>query len=394
MTDLLIAEDVKELKEEGIAKTAYDMAMGTSQMLACLTERIKMIDSDADVKCFGQEINPQTFAIAKADMLIKGGDSENMKFGDTLKEDQFSGYTFDYIISNPPFGIEYKIQKAAVEAEYKRGTEGRFSPGLPPISDSQMLFTLNGIKKLKDGGRMAIIQNGSPLSSGDAGSGPSEIRRYIIENDLLEAVVQLSTDSFYNTGISTYVWIISKDKAVKRVGKVQLIDASNMAEKMRKSIGDKKNEITEACREIIVKAYEEFQDKRYELGDKYLESKIFDNEDFGYYKIVIERPERDKDGKIIFDKKGDPKPDTKSRDTETIPLKENIYDYFNREVIPYAGDAWIDETRTTIGYEIPFTRHFYKFVVPEKSDVIADRISTIETDLMLSLKSLFERDGE
>ncbi|MBI6013197.1 HsdM family class I SAM-dependent methyltransferase, partial [Clostridium perfringens] len=319
MTDLLIAEEKDALIEEGVVKTVYDQTMGTSQMLGCMEERLKLLDEEAEVSLFGQEINPETYAIAKADMLIKGGKADNMRQGNTLSDDKFKNYKFDYCISNPPFGIDWKVEKKAVEAEAKLGDMGRFGVGLPKINDGQQLFDLNGLDKLKDTGRMAIIHNGSPLFSGDAGSGSSEIRRYIIENDWLEAIVQLSTDAFYNTGITTYIWIMSKDKPVHRQGKVQLIDASNMYEKRRKSIGNKRNDITEECREVIVKAYGEFDNKVYTLGDKICESKIFDNVEFGYNKIVIESPRVDEEGNIIK-KKNKPVANTQKRDTENVPL--------------------------------------------------------------------------
>ena len=227
MTELLVAPEKEEIRANGCAKTAYDMAMGTSQMLGCLTERLQEISADATLTSFGQEFNPETYAIAKADMLIKGGNASGMKYGDTLNDDQFTGHTFDYIISNPPFGIDWKREKTEVEKEAKLGYEGRFGPGLPAVSDGQMLFMLNGVKKLKEGaGRMAIIQNGSSLFTGDAGSGASEIRRYVIEGDLVEAIIQLPTDLFYNTGIATYIWVITKNKPMHRAGRVQLIDAS------------------------------------------------------------------------------------------------------------------------------------------------------------------------
>lgn len=391
MTDLLLCEDKEILADDGIAKTVYDMAMGTSQMLACMTERLKSLDEDADIKCFGQEINPQTFAIAKADMLIKGGDSDSMKKGDTLGDDKFSNYTFDYVISNPPFGIEWKVDKTAVEKEYARGENGRFAPGLPSISDSQMLFMLNGLKKLKDSGRMAIIQNGSPLFSGDAGSGPSEIRKYIIESDYLEAIVQLSNDSFYNTGISTYIWIISKEKSKDRVGKVQLIDASGMSEKMRKSIGSKRNEITEECRANIVKLFADFYTEEYFFGGRYIESKIFNNQDFGYTKITVETPLLDENDKVVMKNKK-PVADPSKRDTENVPLTEDIKEYFNREVLPYNPTAFIDESKSKVGYEIPFTRHFYKYVAPRKTEKIMEEILNIEAKLDGALKELFANE--
>lgn len=233
-------------------------------------------------------------------MLIRGGNPENMKQGDTLADDKFKNYTFDYIISNPPFGISWKVEQKAVNDEHKLGDNGRFGVGLPSVSDGQMLFTLNGIKKLKDNGKMAIVHNGSPLFTGYAGSGPSEIRRYIIENDWLDSIVQLSNDAFYNTGITTYVWIISKDKPYYRQGKVQLIDASKCFEKRRKSIGNKRNDISEECRELIVRAYGEFENKEYILDSgKSCESKIFDNVEFGYNKIIIETPQLDEEGNIV-----------------------------------------------------------------------------------------------
>ena len=393
MTDLLISEEKDVLIQEGVVKTVYDQTMGTSQMLGCMEERLKLLDDDAEVALFGQELNPETFAIAKADMLIKGGKADNMKRGNTLSDDKFSGFTFDFCISNPPFGIDWKVEQKSVEREAKLGDKGRFGVGLPKISDGQQLFDLNGLAKLKDTGRMAIVHNGSPLFSGDAGSGSSEIRRYIIENDWLEAIVQLPSDSFYNTGITTYVWIMSKNKAPHRRGKVQLIDASNMYEKRRKSIGNKRNDITEECRDVIVKAYGDFRNETYTLGDKTCESKIFENVEFGYNKIVVETPQYDEEGKIVK-KNGKKVADTSKRDTENVPLTEDIDSYFNREVKPYNPDAWIDKSKTKVGYEIPFTRYFYKYQAPEKADVIAERILEMEKDLMSSLRALFAEDGE
>lgn len=384
MTDLLLCD-----AKLGGNMTVYDMTMGTSQMLSCMEERIHAIDSDIEVTCFGQEFNPSTYAIAKADMMIRGGDPNNMRFGDTLSEDKFKGYTFDRIISNPPFGIDWKREQKAVEAEAKLGENGRFAAGLPKISDGQQLFVLNGLKKLAEDGRMAIVQNGSPLFSGDAGSGPSEIRRYILENDWLDAIIQLSTDQFMNTGISTYIWVFSKDKPSYRMGKVQLIDASHCYEARRKSIGTKRNDITDLCRELIVKAYGDFQEGIY--GDKngiYCESKIFESVEFGYNKIVVERPLRDESGNIVL-KKGKPIADANLRDTENVPLDEDIDTYFAREVLPYAEDAWIDKSKTKVGYEIPMTRYFYEYQKPQASDEILSRIIGLEDEIASSLKSLF-----
>ena len=391
MTDILIAEDREILTRESIAKTVYDMTMGTSQMLTCMTERLKELDKDADIKVFGQELNPETFAIAKADMLIRGGDSNNMRQGNTLSDDKFQDFQFDYIISNPPFGIEWKVEKKAVEDEHKKGDLGRFGVGLPKISDGQMLFDLNGISKLKDTGRMAIIHNGSSLFTGSAGSGESEIRRYMLENDWLEAIIQLPNDSFYNTGITTYIWIISKNKPKARQGKVQLINASNMCENRRKNIGNKRVDIIEKYRELVVQAYGEFKNKTYELDGKSCESKIFNNEEFGFNRIQIESPLYDENGNVVMKGKKIA-PDTSKRDYENVPLTEDIEEYFEREVKPYNSEAWIDKTKTKIGYEIPFTRYFYKYEAPESSDVIAERISIHEKDIMEALNRLFSKE--
>ena len=390
MTDLLLSEADLDTS----SMTVYDMAMGTSQMLSCMEERIHELNSDIEVTCFGQEFNPSTFAIAKADMMIRGGDPNNMRFGDTLSEDQFPGFTFQYIISNPPFGIDWKREQKAVEAEAARGEMGRFAPGLPKISDGQQLFVLNGLAKLANEGKMAIIQNGSPLFSGDAGSGPSNIRQYILENDWLDCIIQLSTDMFMNTGISTYIWVLSKDKPAHRAGKVQLIDASHCFEPRRKSIGTKRNDITDACRELIVTAYGEFVNGKV-YGDKngiYCESKVFESVEFGYNKIVVERPQRDEAGNILL-KRGKPVPDTSLRDTENVPLVQDIDAYFAREVLPYAPDAWIDHSKTKVGYEIPMTRYFYEYQAPEAVEDIVARITALEQDISAGLAELFHKEG-
>ena len=390
MTDLLLSEADLDTS----SMTVYDMAMGTSQMLSCMEERIHELNSDIEVTCFGQEFNPSTFAIAKADMMIRGGDPNNMRFGDTLSEDQFPGFTFQYIISNPPFGIDWKREQKAVEAEAARGEMGRFAPGLPKISDGQQLFVLNGLAKLANKGKMAIIQNGSPLFSGDAGSGPSNIRQYILENDWLDCIIQLSTDMFMNTGISTYIWVLSKDKPAHRAGKVQLIDASHCFEPRRKSIGTKRNDITDACRELIVTAYGEFANGKV-YGDKnsiYCESKVFESVEFGYNKIVVERPQRDEAGNILL-KRGKPVPDTSLRDTENVPLVQDIDAYFAREVLPYAPDARIDHSKTKVGYEIPMTRYFYEYQAPEAVEDIVARITALEQDISAGLAELFHKEG-
>ena len=388
MTDILLTgEDITDLGSVPV----YDMTMGTSQMLSCMEERIHALNAECEVSCFGQEFNPDTFAIAKADMMIRGGNPDNMRFGDTLSEDQFKGYTFKYIISNPPFGIDWKREQKAVEAENKLGDLGRFAPGLPKISDGQQLFVLNGLSKLTADGKMAIIQNGSPLFSGDAGSGPSNIRQYILENDWLDAIIQLSTDAFMNTGITTYIWVLSKNKPAERTGKVQLIDASHCYEPRRKSIGTKRNDITDMCRELIVKAYGEFRNEAVYGNPEgiYCESKIFGTEEFGYNKISVLRPQRDENGEIVKDKKGKPVADKSLSDTENVPLVEDIDNYFEREVLPFAPDAWIDKKATKVGYEIPMTRYFYKYQAPESVESIQARLSEIEKDITASLNSLF-----
>ena len=359
MTELLVAPQRETLATEGVTATVYDMAMGTSQMLDCLSEKLLAIDEGAQITEFGQELNEQTFAIAKANVLIKGGDADNMRHGNTLSDDKFEGYTFDYIISNPPFGIEWKNEKKAVEEENKKGDLGRFAPGLPAIGDSQQLFMLNGIAKLKDTGRMAIIQNGSPLFKGDAGSGESNIRGYLLDNDWLEAIVQIPNDMFYNTGIATYIWVVTKDKAPERTGKVQLIDASKCCEKRRKSLGNKRNEFTDRCINLISRAFMAFDNGVYEDGELVVESKVKDNEDFKFTKVAIKLPD-------------------KKKDTENVPFKEDIEAYMQKNVYPYAPEAKVDMKASKIGYEIPFTREFYKYVAPRKSDEIFAHLQELE----------------
>ncbi|HCW7511864.1 TPA: SAM-dependent DNA methyltransferase [Staphylococcus aureus] len=385
MTDLLLIEDKDTLFKEHVFKTVYDQTMGTSQMLSAMTERIHDMNDTAEVATFGQELNPETYAISKADTMIRGGDPENMALGSTLTSDRFEGFTFDYCISNPPFGVDWKKDQ---KAEHELGELGRFGVGLPRVSDGQLLFQLNGISKLKETGRMAIIHNGSALFSGNPGAGESLIRQYVIENDWLEGIIQLPNDLFYNTGISTYIWIITKDKSPERQGKVQLVDASNMYEKRRKNIGEKRVDISEACREMIVQAYGEFNDKEYYLGDGTVESKILKNESFGFTRVTIERPQRDENGDIVYKKNGSKSVDTNLRDTEDIPLTEDINEYFEREILPFNQDAWMDRKKDKIGYEIPFTRLFYKYTPPEPSEVISERIKQLEESIIKNFQAL------
>ncbi len=386
MVNILFNDDNDILSGNNVAKTIYDPACGTGGMLSVAEEYLHELNKSTELLAFGQELNDQTFAICKADMLIKGNNADYIKDGNTLSDDQFEGHTFDYIISNPPFGREWKNEKTKVEAEAKRGFAGRFGAGLPATSDGQMLFLMTAISKMKDisqgGSRIAIIHNGSPLFTGDAGSGASNIRKYILENDLLEAIISLPNDIFYNTGIATYIWVLSNKKAgTKREGKVQLINANGLFEKRRKALGNKRNDIPESAIEEITRLYGDFRETEI--------SKIFDNEDFGYTKIIVERPLRDENGELVL-KKGKKQPDSSLRDTENVPLKEDINEYFKREVLPFVPDAWIDEKKSKIGYEIPFTRYFYKYEAPKPSDEIMAEILELEKELDGSLSEVFE----
>lgn len=385
MVNILFNDDNDILSGNNVAKTIYDPACGTGGMLSVAEEYLHELNKSTELLAFGQELNDQTFAICKADMLIKGNNADYIKDGNTLSDDQFEGHTFDYIISNPPFGREWKNEKTKVEAEAKRGFAGRFGAGLPATSDGQMLFLMTAISKMKDisqgGSRIAIIHNGSPLFTGDAGSGASNIRKYILENDLLEAIISLPNDIFYNTGIATYIWVLSNKKAgTKREGKVQLINANGIFEKRRKALGNKRNDIPESAIGEITRLYGDFRETEI--------SKIFDNEDFGYTKITVERPLRDENGEFVL-KKGKKQPDSSLRDTENVPLKEDVDEYFKREVLPFVPDAWIDEKKSKIGYEIPFTRYFYKYEVPKPSDEIMAEILELEKELDGSLEEIF-----
>ena len=383
MVNILFTND-NDILTGNVAKTIYDPACGTGGMLSVAQDYMKKLNSSATLLPFGQEINDETFAICKADMLIKGNDANNIRNGNTLSDDNFKGEKFDYVLSNPPFGREWKNDKKAVEAEAKLKAGGRFGAGLPAIGDGQMLFLQTAIARMKEpsqgGSKIAIIHNGSPLFTGDAGSGPSNIRKYILEHDLLEAIIALPNDIFYNTGIATYIWVLSNKKESRRKGKVQLINANEMYEKRRKSLGNKRNDIPTHYIDEITQIYADFTENEV--------SKIFDNEDFGYSKIVVERPQKDENGKPIL-KSGKPIADTSLRDTENVPLKEDIEEYFKREVLPYAPDAWIDNTKTKVGYEIPFTRYFYKYVPPRKSEDIMGEIIELEKSLDGVLEGIF-----
>lgn len=381
----LIFEDEEDLADSSKIKTVYDGACGTGGMLTASMEYAKKLNSSSRMLCYGQELNAQTYAICKADMLIKGEDSNNIRHGNTLSGDLFPGETFDYIIMNPPFGIEWKNEKAAVLKEAEKGSDGRFPAGTPAISDSQLLFLQNAVSKMKpEGSKIAIVHNGSALFKGDAGSGESEIRRYVIENDLLDCIIQLPNDMFYNTGIATYIWILSNKKPGHRVGKVQLINASEFYNKMRRNLGSKRNELSKEHIDNITKIYGDFVENEY--------SKIFENEYFGYRKVTVLQPELNDYGTPKKNKKGEYIPNKGLTDTENIPLQETIEDYMNREVIPYAKYAYIDESKTKIGYEISFTKYFYKYQEPRKTEEIMNEILELDRKLDGVLKELQENE--
>ena len=377
----LIFTDEDDLADSSKIKTVYDGACGTGGMLTAVMEYVKNLNSSARILCYGQELNEQTYAICKADMLIKGENPNNIKHGNTLYGDLFPGETFDYIIMNPPFGIEWKNERAAVLKEAEKGSDGRFPAGVPAISDSQLLFLQNAVSKMKpEGSKVAIIHNGSALFKGDAGSGESEIRRYVIENDLLDCIIQLPNDLFYNTGIATYIWILSNKKTGHRVGKVQLINASEFYNKMRKSLGSKRNELSKEHIDNITKIYGDFVENEY--------SKIFENEYFGYRKVTVLQPELNEDGTPKKNKNGEYIPNKELTDTENIPLLETIEDYISREVLPFAKYAYIDESKTKIGYEISFTKYFYKYQEPRKTEDIMKEILELDKKLDGVLKEL------
>lgn len=477
MVDLLFIEDEKTLTKAGIVRTLYDPACGTGGMLSVAEEYLRELNPQAKLEVFGQELNSESFAICESDMMIKGQNPENIVRGNSFSEDGHAGKKFDYMLSNPPFGVEWKKVQKEVEKEHQtQGFNGRFGPGLPRINDGSMLFLLHMISKMKPvdpktgegGSRIAIVFNGSPLFTGDAGSGESEIRRWVIENDWLEAIVALPDQLFYNTGIATYVWIVTNKKPKARRGKVQLINGVELFQKMRKSLGNKRNELGKDHIATLAKTYGEFL-----TGDI---AKVFDNEDFGYRRITVERPlrlnfqasperierlyeesafaglakskkkgaqaeqdveqgrdlqeqiaatlarlegkalvknrdsfektlretfkkakvdvptpvfkavmsalsERDETADVCTDAKGRPEPDAELRDNENVPLKEDINTYFKREVLPHVPDAWIDESKTKVGYEIPFTRHFYRYKALRPLSEIEGEIRALEAEI-------------
>jgi type I restriction enzyme M protein len=411
MVNLLFIEDSDALTKPGVVRTMYDPTAGTGGMLSVAGEYLAELNPKARLTLFGQELNPESHAICKADMLIRGQDISNIILGNTLSDDGLLGKLFDYMLSNPPFGVEWKKIEKAIRDEYERqGYNGRFGPGLPRVSDGSLLFLLHLLSKMRPavqgGSRVGIVLNGSPLFTGGAGSGESEIRRYVLENDLVEAIVALPTDMFYNTGISTYIWLLSNRKPDDRKGFVQLIDASSFWQKMRKSLGSKRKEMGDEHIAKVTKMFGDFVEASLvtvvgadgkEVGRQVLMdgetlptapaggkvkvipvSRIFRNEEFGYRTITVERPLRDEAGKPILGEKGKlkgkPQPDSSLRDTENVPLSEDVDTYFRREVLPHAPDAWIDHEKTKVGYEIAFNRHFYVFEPPRE-------LVEIDTDL-------------
>lgn len=428
MVNLLFIEDDDVLSAgNAVVRTLYDPTAGTGGMLSVAGEYLLEHNPQARLTLFGQELNDESYAICKADMLIKGQDVGNIVVGNTLSEDGHAGRKFDYMLSNPPFGVEWKKVEKAVRQEYEqKGFNGRFGPGLPRVSDGSMLFLLHLLSKMRSaqegGSRFGIVLNGSPLFTGGAGSGESEIRRYVLENDLVEAIIGLPTDMFYNTGIATYVWVLSNKKPEDRRGFVQLIDASGFWQKMRKSLGSKRKEMSEAHIATVTRLFGDFTEaEQFTVLDaqgKELEtrlvtstdsppvvpeggkvkrvpiSRIFANEAFGYSTITVERPLRDEAGRVVLGvkgkQKGKPQADSALRDTENVPLSEDVAAYFAREVLPHAPDAWIDSEKTKVGYEIPFNRHFYVFEPPRGLHEIDEELKSVTSSIMKMLGELAE----
>jgi type I restriction enzyme M protein len=351
MVNLLFAEHGDDLQGTGIIRSVFDPACGTGGMLTTAKEHIQThINPGVEIHMYGQELNEQTYAIARSDVLIMGEKAENIRLGSSFSEDRFKGDRFNYMLSNPPFGVSWKKEAEEIKNE-ANDPHGRFTAGTPRSSDGALLFLQHMISKMETGGsHIAIIFNGSPLFTGDAGSGESNIRKWVIENDWLEAIVAMPTDMFYNTGIATYVWIVTNRKPEKRRGKVQLINAVDFYVPMRKSLGSKRREISEEQIAEITGIY-----TRFEEGER---CKIFDNADFGYTKVTVERPLVE-DGEVVLDKQGNPKANSSLRDYEKVPLKDDIEAYFQREVMPHVSDAWMDREKDKIGYEVSFTKYFY-----------------------------------
>ncbi|MFS0753485.1 class I SAM-dependent DNA methyltransferase [Noviherbaspirillum sp. 1P10PC] len=425
MVDLLFTADDEALTKPGIVRSVYDPTAGTGGMLSIAGEHLHGLNPKARMVMFGQELNGESYAICKADMLIKGQDVSNIIMGNTLSDDGHSGKEFDYMLSNPPFGVEWKkVEKEVLKEHEQKGFAGRFGAGLPRVSDGSLLFLMHLCSKMRPydktknegGSRFAIVLNGSPLFTGGAGSGESEIRRWIIENDWLEAIIALPTDMFYNTGIATYVWMVTNKKDEQRKGKVQLINGAEYYRKMRKSLGSKRKELGENDIARLVEVHGRFEELRHvkvldgegkvvseslepadtpissspEGGrvESFMVSRIFDNADFGFSTITVERPLKNEQGKIETDKKGKPKADAKLRDTENVPLKDDIDSYFKREVLPHVPDAWIDHGKTKVGYEIPFNRFFYQYTPPRSLEEIDTELKAVTGEILNLLQQV------
>jgi len=425
MVDLLFTTDDDALTKPGIVRSIYDPTAGTGGMLSIAGEHLHSLNPKARMVMYGQELNDESYAICKADMLIKGQDVSNIIMGNTLSDDGHAGSEFDYMLSNPPFGVEWKKVEKDIRKEHEqKGHAGRFGAGLPRVSDGSLLFLMHLLSKMRPydktkdegGSRIGIVLNGSPLFTGGAGSGESEIRRWVIENDWLEAIIALPTDMFYNTGIATYVWMLTNKKSDARKGKVQLINGAEYYRKMRKSLGSKRRELGLEHIELLVALHGTFEERRHvrvvdadgktiseELApithvlpsapdggkvETFMVSRIFDNADFGYSTITVERPLKNEQGEIEMDKKGRPKSDAKLRDTENVPLKDNIEVYFKREVLPHVPDAWIDHDKTKVGYEIPFNRFFYQYTPPRSLATIDAELKSVTDDILKLLQEV------
>jgi type I restriction enzyme M protein len=397
MVDLLFAEDTEALTTPGVVRSVYDPTAGTGGMLSVAEERILELNPEARLTLYGQEINDQSYAICKSDMIVKGQDAGNIRLGDTLADDLFAGQTFDYCLSNPPYGVDWKASQESIKTHIQdTGDRSRFPGGLPPISDGQMLFLQHLATKMRPvhqkGGRAGIVLNGSPLFTGAAESGPSEIRRWLLENDLVDAIVALPTNMFYNTGIATYVWILDNTKSADRIGTVQLIDGTGFYSKMRKNLGQKSRELSKHNRDDILRLYADHTEGEH--------SKIFPTDSFGFWTITVERPLLDEAGEIVRDRMGNPKPDAKLRDTENVPFTYGgnsegqtardavLQVYFNTEVAPHVPDAWVDPAKTKVGYEIPFTRHFYTYVPPRPLEEIDAELNKLVAEIMELLQEV------
>lgn len=392
--ELLVVGEIDDLTQPNRIVKVCDPCAGTGGALTCFADCVAQINPKATVITYAQEINDQSYAICKSDTILKGGNVVNVHLGDTLANDQMEGELFGYQISNPPYGVDWKKSKSAVEKEHEEeGFAGRFGAGTPRISDGQLLFVQHMVSKMRPskdgGGRIAVFLNGSPLFTGAAGSGESEIRRYLLENDLVDAIVAMPNDFFFNTGIATYIWVIDNTKEPRRKGKVQLINANGIFTKMRKCLGSKRNEFSNEQIAQIIELYKAFDEADEKL------SKVLTNEDFGYLTVTVEHPLRDEQGEIVRDSKGRAKADKDLRDTENIPLTEDVDEYLAREVLPYAPDAWIEPRKNkqtkvmetgTIGYEIPFTRYFYEYTPLRPSADILKEIRELEASIEMKLK--------